>query len=65
MKHMVFKAVLILASVSLKFSHLQILSEHININHQIIEDKKVKKGIGNNRRNSFNLYELKIEFYSY
>ena len=45
MKHMVFKAVLILVSVSLKFSHLQILSEHINIYHQIIEDKKVKKGI--------------------
>ena len=58
---MVFKAVLILASVTLKISHLQILFVDINIYHQIIEDKKVKKkGIANNRINSFNLYELKI-----
>ena len=43
MKHLVFKAVLILVSVTLKILHLQILSEDINIYHQIIEDKKVEK----------------------
>ena len=63
MKHVFFKAVLILISTSLKISHLQIFSEHTN-NYQIIEVKKVKKRIGNNRRKPFNLCELKIEFYS-